>query len=515
MNKKKSIVLISSLGAVLLILIGVLLALALHQTPTYEKLISSAQKYYDMGDFDNAMLRYQSAMELDETREDAYIGIAAIYHAKGYDALAREMLERGLTLTGYSDRIRMQLAIYFPNQLLSPQQTDPPLTAGINKSGGSGVLDMELLQFLSGATYADYRAQYPGLTSTVTQERCVVRSEILRANLVFQETDSKHVINWANQAPYDEMIPNEIIFDNILQLFGGGDSLSYETLRMMDGIVDFDRVDRTLRFVAFGCQITVACDADGAVAKDANNHVVPTGTVAILSGHSLIGTVTDASSGNPLYGVEISVYPGNAAIGAPVTAQTDYGGNYSLTVSDSGSYTVVLSKPGYITESNQIYVAVGSVEVRSSFTISQELAADEFRIVLTWGASPTDLDSHLNGVAGDGTAVTVYFNKKRADNGIGAIVAELDVDDTSSFGPETITIYDAHGTYYYDIVDYARSFGVGNSGATVKVYQGSTLIETIVPSPGIGLGWRVFQLHDGHITVLNQEIATFDGRPAA
>lgn len=515
MKKKKTILLISGLGAIVLILLGIILALTSQQTPTYERLISSAQKYYDMGDYDNAMLRYQAAMDLDETREDAYIGIAAIYHAQGYDSLAREMLERGLTLTGNSRRIQTQLAVYFPEQVLEPQQTEVPLDAGLYKAGGNGILDVELLQFLSGATFADYRAKYPGLTSTVSGERCAVRSDSLLANVIFEESDSHQVINQATQTPYDEFIPNEIVFDNILQLFGGGEYLSYEMLHSMDGVSAVERTDQTLTFEAYGCQIVVSCDAAGGIGKGADNHIIPTGTVTILAGHSLVGTVTDASNGAPLNDVEVRVYSGNAALGEPQTTRTDFGGKYLLTVAESGSYTIVLSKPGYISETNQVYVAVGSVEIRGSFTMSQELAADVFRIVLTWGATPTDLDSHLNGTAGDGAAVNVAFFHKSAENRSGSVVAELDVDDTSSYGPETTTVYDSHGTYYFDVVDYTRSFGVGNSGATVKVYRGNALLETITPSPGIGLGWRVLMLREGQITVLNQEVATSDGRPVA
>ena len=50
------------------------------------------------------------------------------------------------------------------------------------------------------------------------------------------------------------------------------------------------------------------------------------------------------------------------------------------------------------------------------------------RVVLTWGKTPDDLDSHMIFLA-----TTLLENKTGTD-------AELDVDDTDSYGPETITL---------------------------------------------------------------------------
>lgn len=54
---------------------------------------------------------------------------------------------------------------------------------------------------------------------------------------------------------------------------------------------------------------------------------------------------------------------------------------------------------------------------------------DGMRVVLSWGEKPFDLDSHLIFPGGH-----IYFDSKEGTD------ANLDVDDTDSYGPETVTI---------------------------------------------------------------------------
>jgi uncharacterized protein YfaP (DUF2135 family) len=56
----------------------------------------------------------------------------------------------------------------------------------------------------------------------------------------------------------------------------------------------------------------------------------------------------------------------------------------------------------------------------------------QVRIVLTWGETPRDLDSHLDTPSG----CHVYYGRKQCNRG----QESLDTDVTDSFGPETINI---------------------------------------------------------------------------
>jgi hypothetical protein len=56
----------------------------------------------------------------------------------------------------------------------------------------------------------------------------------------------------------------------------------------------------------------------------------------------------------------------------------------------------------------------------------------QLRIVLTWGETPRDLDSHLDTPSG----CHVFYGRKQCNRG----QESLDTDVTDSFGPETINI---------------------------------------------------------------------------
>jgi len=232
----------------------------------------------------------------------------------------------------------------------------------------------------------------------------------------------------------------------------------------------------------------------------------------------IYGTIKDAVTGLPLAGVTVALNKGwdnedNA--GSPVvTLTTDGNGIYSYRKwsrygvdfgLDAGNYTVTISKDGYITTRFNVTI-VGGADMEFNSTITPVGAENVWKIVLTWGAAPSDLDSHLNGVF-NGERDHIYYSRKE---GYGA---NLDVDDTTSYGPETITIPDASlytGEIKYSVHDYsnrssASSTALSNSGATIKVYKGGTLLETFnVPTDYTGTVWNVFYIDsDGNIIPVN------------
>lgn len=90
-------------------------------------------------------------------------------------------------------------------------------------------------------------------------------------------------------------------------------------------------------------------------------------------------------------------------------------------------------------------------------------------------------------------------------------LANLDVDDVTSYGPETITIVNmTDGVYRYSVHDYTNrgssdSKAMSNSSATVKVYKGSSLLKTFnIPTNVGGTVWTVFELNGNTITPVNQ-----------
>jgi hypothetical protein len=98
----------------------------------------------------------------------------------------------------------------------------------------------------------------------------------------------------------------------------------------------------------------------------------------------------------------------------------------------------------------------------------------------------------------------------------------LDVDETDSYGPETITIVtmNAGGVYRYSVHDFTNKLSgtsthLSNSGAKVQVYSATGLVATFaVPTNRVGTLWTVFEMTGGVsgpvITPINQFSSVFN-----
>ncbi|OQW90367.1 MAG: hypothetical protein BWK78_07210 [Thiotrichaceae bacterium IS1] len=129
------------------------------------------------------------------------------------------------------------------------------------------------------------------------------------------------------------------------------------------------------------------------------------------------------------------------------------------------------------------------------------LQEGQLRIVLSWGSQPSDLDSHLVTPTIEGNSYHILYNSKGVSNR--APYVQLDVDDTSSYGPETTTVYARYpGKYYYYVHNFSEkgnsnSQGLTTSGAKVDVYSDKGLVKSYnVLLSGTGTYWQVFS-YDG------------------
>lgn len=186
---------------------------------------------------------------------------------------------------------------------------------------------------------------------------------------------------------------------------------------------------------------------------------------------------------------------------------TSADGSFLFENVETGYYTLEISKDGYI--KNYINVtAIGGMEVVKQLLLSPNLAEGEMRIVLEWGASPRDLDSHLVGPTNNGGEFHVYYgNKQFYEDGV--VHAELDIDDVSSYGPETITIHNIkNGHYRYYVHDYTNGWNTSStamsySSAKVKVFSKGEYREFNVQTNQAGVIWNVFNIQDGKLEPVN------------
>jgi uncharacterized protein YfaP (DUF2135 family) len=144
-----------------------------------------------------------------------------------------------------------------------------------------------------------------------------------------------------------------------------------------------------------------------------------------------------------------------------------------------------------------------------TYAISETMTnLDGLRAVLNWGATPNDLDEHVVF-----TGSHVFFRSKEGDQ------ADLDVDDTDSYGPETITLRTRKAglKYIYAVHNYSDRENPGSttltsSHAKVFVYIGESLIKSYyVPTAKAGTLWIVFGIdEDGILHDINKITSASD-----
>ncbi|MFA6545101.1 MAG: immunoglobulin domain-containing protein [Limisphaerales bacterium] len=212
----------------------------------------------------------------------------------------------------------------------------------------------------------------------------------------------------------------------------------------------------------------------------------------------LAGIARDALTGQPRANVTISIAGTNRVSGVD-------GSFFFNAVPAVLPVTLIATASGYSSFSASLNLLVG-ITNQYEFAISPNIGdPNTIRLVLTWGASPTDLDSHLLTPAVAGQFYHIYFS----DRGTvaGPPFANLDVDDVTSYGPETITITNTSpGTYTYYVYQYSSVGSIVGSGAAARIYTAAGLASTLtVPATGVGRYWYVCQI-DGltkAVTLLN------------
>ena len=218
------------------------------------------------------------------------------------------------------------------------------------------------------------------------------------------------------------------------------------------------------------------------------------------------GTIHNALTGGTVEGVSLTVRKGwnNLSTGDVVsTIVTDENGCYSVTL-PIGNYTLYAEKPGFVAVSFNIVVQTVATNNQNA-SITPIISGDKFRVVLTWGLDPRDLDSHMEGTLSNRGKFHVFYGSKSAFDGE-VEVCNLDVDDVTSYGPETITLNATNSTpYYYYIHRFAGSGSIATSSAKIMLYQGENLVATFNVPTDLGSDdyWNVFAISNGELVIKN------------
>lgn len=236
--------------------------------------------------------------------------------------------------------------------------------------------------------------------------------------------------------------------------------------------------------------------------------------------HLIPDTITQSggTGANNCATAEVRVYNSVSGAASPLTGATVTIGTRTTTTNSSGIATLTslpqgvasvgITATGFVSTTQAATfgcTATNSVAIAVSPAAGQVggLTSGQFRVILTWGVNPSDLDSHMTGPNADSSRWHVYYSSRT-----GGGICGLDVDDVSSYGPETITCPATStttglraGVYRYSVHHYAGSSTIGGSGATVRLEFANGTVYNYTP-PALGWTgsnnvWTVFELTVG------------------
>lgn len=280
---------------------------------------------------------------------------------------------------------------------------------------------------------------------------------------------------------------------------------------------------------------TVTYEASGydtaTASADVGEQDVVLDPVVLRGNATITGQIVDAQTGNGTPDATVifvrtgdgasnaSSWRPHADVGDDETAdlvvETDEEGNYTINDAPTGAFELIIRREGYA-EDRVENVVIGEGENNvDPRPITEELEDGEIRIVLSWGENPRDLDSHLTGpLADDSRFHVAFFNRTPEGSN-----ANLDRDDTTSFGPETITVTALRdGMYRYSVHNFSNQsedggVGIYESPAEVRFYDDDGLIDVYSPPEAEeddGNTWRVFEftVDNGTVTLDDANGAT-------
>lgn len=509
---KKLLIVIIPVTVLLICCLGALLFVSGNTSVNeeYMQKITTARKCLAENDIDGAIKCYRAAIELDKTQEEPYISLSEIYYNMQDLDQAINVLKLGSENTNHSSaKIENALAKY----LSEAGQKDGSETKANAEPGN--IINTLLLDVLSKYNYGMYHKNY-----TIESERYEADSYIVKyvgmdiEFKYFNTNDNSSIINAATNKPYDNAMPAEIYILNAKEIFPDlVNGTSYDEIKNLGVNNLFKSYDKgkeknLLSFEYMNCRITVECDENGNVKGDnLYNKIEPLKDVNTKTEPDLVtvsGKIISVTDGKLVNNVKLEFRDGqNNKTGSPSYTCNAQNGEYSVELA-AGNYTVKVFADGFNEEFFDLQVLNSGKTMQRDFSISPTLAAGEIRIVLEWEGTPRDLDSHLEGNSSDGHTVDISFMNKTVRYG-DKVYAELDIDKTSGYGPETITLSEIAGKYTYRVHNFSKEANLNTSNAVVKVYMNGQSQPAVIRIPEniSGEWWEVFTIENGELKNIN------------
>ena len=256
-----------------------------------------------------------------------------------------------------------------------------------------------------------------------------------------------------------------------------------------------------------------------------NGSLIPLNEGETTANGYATGKIIDALDGQQVdanLGFTFKVYSRNDGdSGALVHTQIVTGAAFSLELPE-GYYTVEVTDNREATNGvtyakalTNLVILGGSTFDNQDIVLSTLKTDGQATFVLTWDEFPYDLDSHLIGPAGTAEKYHIcYYNKHYPldvdHDDFDNLHLRLDLDDVTSYGPETTTIYRPveGGVYTFYVHNYSGNYHgtLATSGAKVVVTTSTESMTFEVPNGGEERSWIVcsFDSATGRITPINE-----------
>lgn len=209
----------------------------------------------------------------------------------------------------------------------------------------------------------------------------------------------------------------------------------------------------------------------------------------------VMGRVVNCSEdGRPVKAARVTIQ-NNLAGWSSGESSTPEDGTFRIPVNASEPVTLWAAKGGQKSQPKS-FTAPGRDQTYDVGDVC--LGVPKVQIVLTWGLQPVDLDAHLS-IPTPGSRAHVFFGNKSAGN------ANLDTDDTTSFGPEIVTLFKLlDGTYRYSVHHYGGEGSIATSKAHVNmIIDGLGIFQMDPPGTSGGKGdlWSLwdFEVRGGRV----------------
>lgn len=431
MKEKKVVILITAIISVLVVAIAITSVFLLSPSASYTRSIHEAENLVEEGDYENAVLAYQEAIEKDPDNVEAYLGLAELYEKSGEISLAIQTLE-----TGYRRTKSAQIKVLLNRMVETEEETVSSETLAFND---------ELLSMFSTYREEDYEEQYGR-----SDGRRDARFEGLDAEIRFDE----------------DGIPTEIHLDDILTLFDRSGPISIEELEGMS--LERFRTKQDARhgkmvvFESRGTEITIALE-DDYVTSDSYNAIVPLTIEEAVEEVSdpvqeeteqkreticVRGQVQDILDDRLISNATVTFsYQSGSGSTKTVQAVTDQSGMYETYLEKGRTYTMTAEKDAYISlETVKFTIPMDQKDIYyAGILVRQPL--DDIKIILEWNTDKVEMGSALE-TNDTGTEQIMTTNNVIYDKN-GEIAAYKEITQTGNMKREVITIVeDAYGYLY-------------------------------------------------------------------